>query len=364
MLNTDQNYGAVENDGDLPLSTDVLRIGVEDIGLMPPQEVIEIAIKLRRWFFGKAKSRGLDEYEAEDVFQMVMLQVCERGRLVRDQNPQAWLKSRLIGEIRDEWRRKDGFGKRRTRDLTKEVKHYMTRQGCTLDEALSRVGIDRKKWEELRMKLEQGYLTEYGGNEGDEGQDPESIFDNIPDDARGAEEETMRQRLAEDLIEVVLDLFMEMPFRDAVIYFLYEWNGKNLRAVGEVIGLSGSRVSQLKAQVEKSLRIASRRTSAKNQLEGALELEGLGVSLGEEVRDLLLNRCVTEADRLLLNRLALAVGCAERFDVLTEVFRVGGVQNVSDEFLEIVGYQKVKARRGGRKNGVCWEIKKAIPMEC
>ena len=160
---------------------------------------------------------------------------------------------RIRGAILDELRKCDWFsrsGREKVQRLNKAVERVLRDTGEIDDEKImSELGFTEEEYYEVQDLASRGYVTSLDDTTSlDDGE--VSIEATLADDRPGAseylDEESEKQELAEAL--------SELPEREKQMLSLYYYEGLTLKEIGQVIGVSESRVSQIHGKALTMLR--------------------------------------------------------------------------------------------------------------
>lgn len=160
---------------------------------------------------------------------------------------------RIRGAILDELRKCDWFsrsGREKVQKLNRAVEKVMRDTGEVDDEKImSELGFTEEEYYEVQDLASRGYVTSLDDTTPlDDGE--VSIEATLADDRPGAseylDEESEKQELAEAL--------SELPEREKQMLSLYYYEGLTLKEIGQVMGVSESRVSQIHGKALTMLR--------------------------------------------------------------------------------------------------------------
>ncbi len=151
---------------------------------------------------------------------------------------------RIRGAILDELRKCDWFsrtGREKVQKLNRAMEKILRDEGELRDELIMKeMGIDEDEYYEVQELASRGYITSLDDTTPlDDGDVP--IEATLADEREGAverlDEESEKQQLAEAL--------SELPERERNMLSLYYYEGLTLKEIGQVLGVSESRVSQI-----------------------------------------------------------------------------------------------------------------------
>lgn len=151
---------------------------------------------------------------------------------------------RIRGAILDELRKCDWFsrsGREKVQKLNRAVEKVLRDKGEIDDEAImSELGFSESEYYEVQDLASRGYITSLDDTTPlDDGE--VSIEATLADDRPGADEyiEEDEER------QMVNEALQELPEREREMLSLYYYEGLTLKEIGQVMGVSESRVSQI-----------------------------------------------------------------------------------------------------------------------
>jgi len=159
---------------------------------------------------------------------------------------------RIRGHMLDEVRRNDWVPRsvyRNARMVSQAVKNVENRTG--------RASKDSEVAEELNIKLDEYYelLKDSAGSQL-YGFDDIGVTDDVLKGEDGSSSEPQANVMHADFMEHLTQIIESLPEKERLVLSLYYEQDLNLKEIGEVIGVSESRVSQIHTQA--TLRIKSR----------------------------------------------------------------------------------------------------------
>jgi RNA polymerase sigma factor for flagellar operon FliA len=198
----------------------------------------------------------LDEEDLISVAVIGLITSAERFEPARGVRFKTFAEQRIKGTIYDELRSQDWFS-RSVREKYKRLERMMV----SLSHKLGRDPKSEEIAEALGLELEEYYkmlaeVHSYAFMSLDESwQDDEgnsvSLLDLIEDSNAGnPQNQLMRKQLVETLGAAIENL----PEKERLVITLYYYEELNLKEIGEIIGLTESRVSQLHSQAVLRLR--------------------------------------------------------------------------------------------------------------
>jgi RNA polymerase sigma factor FliA len=194
--------------------------------------------------------------DVEDLIQVGLVALVEAARGFEDRGQvtfEQYLATRLRGSMIDELRRQATT----TRGAMRRRRAYNDAVAALIEEA-GRAPTDEEVAAKLDVPVEK-LRTEYATAEAVRF---DSIDDVYSDEAPWfmADEPDAFDQLAEaDQREALIEAISELPEREQLVIQLYYVEELNLEEIGQVIGVGGARVCQLKASAHARLKKAMRR---------------------------------------------------------------------------------------------------------
>lgn len=198
----------------------------------------------------------LDEDDLISVAVIGLITSAERFEPSRGIRFKTFAEQRIKGTIYDELRAQDWFS-RSVREKYKRLEREMT----SLSHKLGRDPVSEEIAGALNMELEEyfqmlGEVHSYAFMSLDESwQDDEgntvSLLDMLEDTTAGNPQNQLIKRQVVESLGVAIDL---LPEKEKLVITLYYYEELNLKEIGEIIGLTESRVSQLHSQAILRLR--------------------------------------------------------------------------------------------------------------
>lgn len=330
--------------------------------LLTIEETLELMETVKSWFFCYAVSKGIPPQIAEELFQDVGLFMLRHERLERA-GAKKFIKEKLIYAIQDHFRNNDPLG-RAGRSLHDTVMAGMTRNGGDLLQALQERETTLDRWYKLMLRsVERGDPVVIDSTETVEEASARGAVTELkaPDQVVSNVERGFEQGEEQGFFEAFFtQLFTELPLREAMILFFYSaYDEVTLKRIGHVLDVTESRVSQIYGAVRSFLKRFKKRNDV-----GDIEYPHYAAELQfrEVIKRTLLRRCQSLADRQLFNGLIQLLDGdevnARCFDLLAEIDRVGGVQQVSEELLNALGYERVRVAKGSSRRSAVYSIRR------
>jgi RNA polymerase sigma factor for flagellar operon FliA len=151
---------------------------------------------------------------------------------------------RIRGAILDELRKCDWFsrtGREKVQKLNRAMEKILRDKGELRDEwVMNEMGIGEEEYYEVQELASRGYITSLDDTTPLEDGDV-SIEATLADDRETASERLDYESEKQQLVEAL----QELPERERQMLSLYYYEGLTLKEIGNVLGVSESRVSQI-----------------------------------------------------------------------------------------------------------------------
>ncbi|MGM0592956.1 MAG: RNA polymerase sigma factor FliA [Pseudomonadota bacterium] len=195
-----------------------------------------------------------DSVQADDLIQSGMIGLLEAARNYENSHGasfETYAGIRIRGAMLDEVRRNDWVPRsvhRRSRELAEAIRR--------LEARLGRTAQDIEIASEMAIGLEEYYhmLQDVSGTRifsfDEIGHEDESALEMMPSGEPGVTETLQQQERSAELSEAI----ERLPERERLVMSLYYGDDLNLKEVGEVIGVTESRVCQIHSQALARLR--------------------------------------------------------------------------------------------------------------
>lgn len=201
-----------------------------------------------------------ESVQVEDLIQAGMIGLLEAARNFEEGHNasfETFAGIRIRGAMLDEVRRHDWTPRsvhRKSREISTAMQAIEAREG--------RAARDQEIAEALAISLEEYHhaLADSRGHRVlslEEMEEAEGIFDRLADSGPGIEEGLQR----EDLKSSLANAIGELPERERLVMALYYDEELNLREIGQVLGVTESRVCQIHGQALHRLRARMRHWS-------------------------------------------------------------------------------------------------------
>ena len=200
------------------------------------------------------KGRLPETVEVEDLIQAGMIGLLEASQNYRPGQGAEFATFagiRIRGAMLDEVRRNDWTPRsvyRKSRELSQAIREIEAHKGCEAlpAEIAAKLGISLQEYHRLLQDVRNARVISVE----DLGFEDESGLEHLPAGAAGGGEVLQSMELREELTAAIASL----PEREALVLSLYYEEELNLREIGEVLGVSESRVCQLHSQAVGRLR--------------------------------------------------------------------------------------------------------------
>ncbi|MEW6582852.1 MAG: RNA polymerase sigma factor WhiG [Actinomycetota bacterium] len=214
-------------------------------------QLIVMYAPLVRYVAGRMSSALPSHVEETDLISyglIGLINAVERFDPARAVKFETYAVARIKGSIIDELRSLD-WVPRSVRARAREIE----RKATELEHRLQRAPTDEELAEALHMEVEdfQAAITQISNSSIvalDEmwslssGGEPLSLIDTIGDTKLSNPEDLLQ---VTELRETLADAIARLPEREKIVVALYYYDGLTLREIGEVLGVTESRVSQL-----------------------------------------------------------------------------------------------------------------------
>jgi RNA polymerase sigma factor for flagellar operon FliA len=198
----------------------------------------------------------VDEAELLSYGLEGLAEALERFDSGREIKFETFATARIRGAIIDELRAQD-WAPRTVRDRAKQIE----RVGTKLESSLQRSPSERElaavlelSHDELRNRLLQSSratLIRLDGPRGERDGEPITLIDMFCDDTASNPERELEHS---ELRRTITDAIVSLPTRETILMSLYYYHDLTLREIGNVLGVTESRVCQLHAKAVRTLR--------------------------------------------------------------------------------------------------------------
>jgi RNA polymerase sigma factor for flagellar operon FliA len=181
----------------------------------------------------------------------------------RDIKFETYAIARIKGSIIDELRSMDGVPRSvraRARDIERAIAALEAKltRAPTDEEIAARLGISEEEFQEALLEISRSSIAALDElwTSSTSGGDPVALIDTIEDETAAEPQTAMAQT---ELREALGEAIARLPEREKLVVTLYYYEELTLREIGEVLGVTESRVSQLhtKAILRLKARLAS-----------------------------------------------------------------------------------------------------------
>jgi RNA polymerase sigma factor for flagellar operon FliA len=198
---------------------------------------------------GSGLPAHVDEGDLTSYGLLGLIAAIERYDPDRDVKFETYAIARIKGSILDELRAMD-WVPRSVRSRAREIERAMTELEAKLgrapsdEELATKIGISQEELEDSLTDISRSSiaaLDELWSVAGGEG-DSIALIDTIEDEATPDPQSALS---ATEMKEAVADAIARLPEREKLVVTLYYYEDLTLREIGEVLGVTESRVSQL-----------------------------------------------------------------------------------------------------------------------
>ena len=197
---------------------------------------------------GSGLPAHVDESDLVSYGLLGLISAIERYDPERDIKFETYAMARIKGAIIDELRALDWVPRSvrsRAREIERAIAELESRLGRapTDDEIATKIGISTEELEESLTDISRSSIAALdelwsGSGEGDQ----VSLLDTIEDTTGPRPAEALDET---ELREALADAIARLPEREKLVVTLYYYEELTLREIGEVLGVTESRVSQL-----------------------------------------------------------------------------------------------------------------------
>jgi len=224
------------------------------------EKIIKQYLGLVKYIIGRIKVPNNILLKRQDLQQfgiIGLMDAIERYDSSRNASFKTFAYKRIYGEILDSFRRYGAFSRRQTeninkvRDATEQLRKSLGREPST-DEICDQLDISQKEYYQINQLMNLGYTLSLDDkiNSDDDGKSL-TRKDLIADkDQKSPDLILQKEGVKKALKKYIKDL----PERERVILALYYYEELTLSDIGQVLGVSESRVSQIMSATLKKLR--------------------------------------------------------------------------------------------------------------
>jgi RNA polymerase sigma factor for flagellar operon FliA len=213
---------------------------------------------------GSGLPAHVDEGDLVSYGLLGLIGAIERFDPDRDIKFETYAIARIKGSIIDELRSMDWVPRSvraRARDIERAIADLESRltRAPTDEEIASKLGITEEEFQDSLLEISRssiGALDELWASPGSSG-DAVALIDTIEDPSAKEPQAEMAQT---ELREALGDAISRLPEREKLVVTLYYYEELTLREIGEVLGVTESRVSQLHTKA--ILRLKARLSSS------------------------------------------------------------------------------------------------------
>ncbi|NTW27883.1 MAG: RNA polymerase sigma factor WhiG [Coriobacteriia bacterium] len=232
----------------------------DDLDTAARDELILVYSPLVKYVAGRLAASLPQTVETADLISygiFGLIDAIEKFDLERAIKFETYAISRIKGAIIDELRAMD-WVPRSVRSRAKEIERsYAALEGVlkrvpTDGEVSEHMGISLKEYQEILSKLSYTSVVSFEeiwvGFDRDEGQDP---LNSIPD---ASAEDPVKLFETAEIKDLLADAIDGLPEREKTVVALYYYEGLTLKEIGQVLGVTESRVSQMHTKAVLRLR--------------------------------------------------------------------------------------------------------------
>ncbi len=198
---------------------------------------------------GSGLPAHVDEGDLVSYGLLGLIGAIERFEPERDIKFETYAVARIRGSIIDELRSLD-WVPRSVRARAREIERSLTQLEAKLgraptdEEIASSLGITEDELQESLLEISRTSIAALDElwTSSSHGGDPVALIDTIPDEESAGPQDAMAHT---ELREALAEAIAHLPERERLVVTLYYYEELTLREIGEVLGVTESRVSQL-----------------------------------------------------------------------------------------------------------------------
>ncbi len=223
-------------------------------------ELIMSHLPLVKYLVGRVSAKlphHLDQQDLLSVAVIGLITAAERFDPGRGIQFKTFAEKRIMGSIMDELRAQDWLP-RTLREKYKRLEQEFAileqklGKNPSSEEVAAAMGMDLDQYFRLMEEVHSlSFMSLDEFQEDDEG-NPFGFLDFLSDN--GAESPQNRM-MAKQLLQALGDAIESLPEKERLVITLYYYEELNLKAIGEIMGLTESRISQLHSQAVIRLRV-------------------------------------------------------------------------------------------------------------
>lgn len=221
-------------------------------------------------------ARRLPPYvQAEDLYgvgALGLMDAVDKFDATKSTGFASYAEYRIRGAILDELRHRDPMPRvlrGKFKEVARKLEALSQKLGrdATEVEAAEAVGMSLERYQEFRLQIERattisyndalaGYYTDGPVSGGPGNHVPRASAAFSPDSMSdyGDDYEAFQNLLRQEKLELIADRVQKLDERDQIIMALHYQEGLNFRQIGEVLGLTESRISQIHKAIIQALR--------------------------------------------------------------------------------------------------------------
>ncbi|MRR53129.1 MAG: FliA/WhiG family RNA polymerase sigma factor [Deltaproteobacteria bacterium] len=223
-------------------------------------ELVLSHLPLVKYLVGRISSKlppHLDQQDLMSVAVIGLITAAERFDPRRGILFKTFAEKRVMGSIMDELRAQDWLP-RTLREKYKRLEHEFSvleqklGRNPSSEEVASAMGMDLEKYFQLMEEVHSlSFMSLEDFHEDDEG----SSFGFLNFLSDNGKENPQNQMMAKQLLQVLGNAIESLPDKERLVVTLYYYEELNLKEIGEIMGLTESRISQLHSQAVIRLKV-------------------------------------------------------------------------------------------------------------
>jgi len=223
-------------------------------------ELVLSHLPLVKYLVGRISSKlppHLDQQDLMSVAVIGLITAAERFDPRRGILFKTFAEKRVMGSIMDELRAQDWLP-RTLREKYKRLEHEFSvleqklGRNPSSEEVAAAMGMDLEKYFQLMEEVHSlSFMSLEDFHEDDEG----SSFGFLNFLSDNGKENPQNQMMAKQLLQVLGNAIESLPDKERLVVTLYYYEELNLKEIGEIMGLTESRISQLHSQAVIRLKV-------------------------------------------------------------------------------------------------------------
>jgi RNA polymerase sigma factor for flagellar operon FliA len=229
-------------------------------------ELIMSHLPLVKFLVGRVSAKlppHLDQQDLLSVAVIGLITAAERFDPKRGIQFKTFAEKRIMGSIMDELRAQDWLP-RTLREKYKRLEHEFSvleqklGRNPSSEEVAAAMGMDLEKYFQLVEEVHSLSFMSLEDFQEDEDGSPFGFLNFLSDN--GAEN-PQNQMMAKQLLQALGAAIEALPEKERIVITLYYYEELNLKEIGEVLGLTESRISQLHSQAVIRLKVKMKHQS-------------------------------------------------------------------------------------------------------